>query len=253
MASPASPLRQPARLRERGVPSTFRIGGAETVLARAVLAYLRLVARSVSWSWVDRGGRPLDGGDVDPRLAAMRRRETPALLSYYIADALGVATLALVHDGFLRWMRELRCIVDDTLAGRASAAIIGSLGGRFTVLPPSGAPERMHGVYEVIRAGDGCAFPVDGGGPYREVGTGVVALAASLGATIVPMAAALSPALSFAPQSRVRVPVPKGRLVVAMGDELRIGRAADRRAVAAELKGTIDALSAVARAAARSG
>jgi len=225
-----------------------RIGGADLALARGVLAYLRLVARSVSWGWVDRDGRPLDDRDVDPRLGAMRHREKPTLLTYYIADALGVATLALVHDAFLQWMRVSRCIVDDTLAGRVSASIIDRLGGRFTVLPLPGDPERVRGVYEVIRAGGSCAFPVDGGGPYREVGTGVVALAASLGASIVPMSASLSPAVSFAPQSRVRVPIPKGRLVVAMGDEVQIGRGADRRAVAAALRDTLDQLSVAARA-----
>jgi len=183
----------------------------------------------------------------------LRRREKPTILSYYIADALGVATLALVHDEFLQWMRSLRCIVDDTLTGRVSAAIVESLGGRFTVLPLPGDPERVQGVYGIIRARGACAFPVDGGGPYREVGTGVVGLAASLGATIVPVSVRLAPELSFAPQSRVRVPTPRCRLVVAMGDEVRVGREADRRALAAALKGTLDELSNVVRVTARSG
>ncbi len=248
----ARPLPHP--LREQGAEAqpSPRIGIAERVLARGTLAYLRWAARSTSWAWVDVDGRPLDGRDVDPRLASLRRRETPAIMSYYIADALGVATLALAHDEFLQWMRSVRCIVDDTVAGRVSAALIERLGGRFMVLPLPGTAERVRGVHEVIRAGGSCAFPVDGGGPYSQVGTGVVALAAALGAAIVPVAARLSPGLTFAPQSRVRVPTPRCRLVVAMGDEMRIARGTNRRGAAAALKGMLDGLSRVVRATASS-
>lgn len=205
------------------------------------------MARSASLRWVDGDGRLLDERSVERRLATLRRRESPVIMSYYIADALGVATLALAHGRFFEWMQGLRCIVDDTFAGRASAAIIAALGGRFTVLALPGDSERVRGVYEVIRAGGSCAFPVDGGGPYREVGTGVVALAASLGAAIVPVSAGLSPALTFAPQSRVRVPTPKCRLVAAIGDEVSVGRGANRREVADALEGTLDALAHVVR------
>jgi lysophospholipid acyltransferase (LPLAT)-like uncharacterized protein len=54
-----------------------------------------------------------------------------------------------------------------------------------------------------------CAFPVDGGGPYRQVGTGIVTLAASLRAAIVPLAAVVRPAVPSLHGSRVRVPLPR--------------------------------------------
>ncbi len=194
---------------------------------------------------MDAGGAFLDTRDVDARLAAYGRRVQPLLLSYYIADALGVAALALVHPGFLALMRTLRCLVDDTLTGRVSGAIIEDLGGRFALLPRLDDPDRVRAVYEVIREGGSCAFPVDGGGPYRQVGTGVIGLAASLRATILPIAVQVAPSFSLAPQSRVRVPAPRCRIVAAMGEPIPAVRGADRRATAARLKETLDVLADV--------
>ncbi len=224
-----------------------RPGTVDGMLARLVEPYLHWIARSSEWAWTDTRGRLVDGTQIDPRLASLARRGQPFILSYYIADALGVATLGLMHVEFRRLMRSLRCLVDDTVAGRVSGAMIEHLGGRFALLPRPGDPERLRGLQGVIRSGGSCAFPVDGGGPYREVGTGIIGLAASLNAVILPFAVRVTPAIVFAPQSRVRVPVPRCRAVAAMGDEIRVDRRGDRRATAAALKGALDELSMAVR------
>jgi lysophospholipid acyltransferase (LPLAT)-like uncharacterized protein len=196
---------------------------------------------------VDALGRPVDGTVVDPRLASLARRGQPVVLSYYIADALGVATLAFMHEEFLHLMRSLRCLVDDTVAGRISGSLIDSLGGRYALLPRSGDPDRLRGVQRILTEGGSCAFPVDGGGPYREVGTGVIGLAVSLNAVIVPFAVRVTPAVTVAPQSKVRVPTPGCRLVAAIGEDLRVRRGGNRRVAAATLKGALDGLSVAVR------
>ncbi|MEO6027056.1 MAG: hypothetical protein ABIR79_09355 [Candidatus Binatia bacterium] len=220
-----------------------RPGTVDGILARMVEPYLHWIARSSEWAWTDPRGRFVDGSHIDPRLESLTRRGQPVILSYYIADALGVATLGLMHVEFRRLMRGLRCLVDDTVAGRVSGAMIEHLGGRFALLPRPGDPDRLRGVHGVIRSGGSCAFPVDGGGPYRQVGTGIIGLAASLNAVIVPFAVRVTPAIVFAPQSRVRVPMPRCRAVAAMGDEIRVARGGDRRATAAVLKDALDQLS----------
>ena len=233
---------------ERRLPEP-KLRPLEVVLARTVLWYLRQVARSSEWAWLDSHGHAVDSAEVNPRLIGLARRGQPVLLSYYIADALGVATLALVHGEFLRLMRTLRCLVDDTAAGRGSGAIIESLGGRYTLLPRLGDPDRLRGVQAVMAEGGSCVFPVDGGGPYRQVGTGVIGLAAALNAVIVPFAVRVAPAGTFAPQSRVRVPLPRCRLVAAMGDDIRVVRGGNRRAASAALKEALDGLSVAVRGA----
>jgi lysophospholipid acyltransferase (LPLAT)-like uncharacterized protein len=219
----------------------------DVALARIVEPYLHWVARSSTWSWTDARGRLVDGPVVDPRLVSLARRAQPFVFTYYIADALGVATLGLMHVEFRRLLRGVRCLVDDTLTGRVSGALIEHLGGRYALLPRAEDPDRLRAVQAVIRSGDSCAFPVDGGGPYRRVGTGLVGLAESLGATIVPFAVRIAPAVVVAPRSRVRVPVWRCRAVAAMGDEIRVARRADRRAAAATVQGALDALAFAVR------
>jgi lysophospholipid acyltransferase (LPLAT)-like uncharacterized protein len=186
-------------------------------------------------------------GEIDDALSALTRRARPIVVTYYIADALGVASLGLMHRQLGDLLRSVRCLVDDTVAGRACASMIAHLGGRISLLPRIDDPDRMRAVHGVIRSGESCAFPVDGGGPYREVGTGIVGLAASLKAMIVPIAARPTPALVVAPQSRVRVPLPWSRVVGAIGAGVQVDRTRDRRAVANALKGALDELATAVR------
>lgn len=184
---------------------------------------------------------------METKLSALARRSQPIIITYYIADALGVAALGLMHRQFGDLMRSVRCLVDDTVAGRASGSLIAHLGGRIALLPCADDPDRMRAVSAVIKSGESCAFPVDGGGPYRHVGTGIVGLAASLRAAIMPIAAHATSAVVLAPQSRVRVPLPGSRIVGAMGAGVAVTRASDRRMVAVELKRTLDELAVAVR------
>jgi lysophospholipid acyltransferase (LPLAT)-like uncharacterized protein len=212
-----------------------------------VLWYLRQVARSSRCGWLTSRGDRVDSAEVNRKLIGLACGGQPLILSYYIEDALGIATLALMHAEFLRLMRTVRCLIDQTVAGRVSAAIIENLGGRYVSLPHVGDPNRLREVHAVITEGGSCAFPVDGGGPYRQVGTGIVGLAASLNAVIVPIAVRVAPAVTFAPQSKVQVPWPRGRLVAAIGDDVRVRRGGDRGTTAATLKEALDGLSAAVR------
>jgi lysophospholipid acyltransferase (LPLAT)-like uncharacterized protein len=237
----------PVRARVASDASALKPRGFDVALARAVEPYLHWVARASTWSWTDASGRFVDGSVVDPRLVALGRRAQPFIFTYYIADALGVATLGLMHVEFRRLLRGVRCLVDDTLTGRVSGALIEHLGGRYALLPRADDPDRLRAVQTVIRGGGSCAFPVDGGGPYRRVGTGLIGLAESLRATIVPFAVHIAPAVAVAPQSRVRIPIWRGRAVAAMGDEIRVERRADRRAAAARVQNALDVLGVAVR------
>lgn len=220
----------------------------DTALARAFEPYLRWVGRLGRWAWTDARARHLKVGEIEAKLSSLTQRTQPIIITYYIADALGVAALGLMHQQFGDLLRSVRCLVDDTVAGRASGSLIAHLGGRMSLLPRADDPDRVRAVYAVIRGGESCAFPVDGGGPYREVGTGIVGLAVSLRATIVPIAVRARRAVVLAPRSRVRVPIPGSWIVGAIGTSVAVARAGDRRAVAGELKRALDELATAVRA-----
>jgi hypothetical protein len=160
---------------------------------------------------------------------------------------LPFATLSFANAGLLAFARRFRFLIDDTLGGRLSGYSIASVGGRYAMLALPGNPLRLKQVSAVIAERGSCIFPVDGGGPYREVGTGIIGLAASLRAAIVPLSVQASRTLTFPHRSRLRVPLPGGRIVVGLGEPIMVRKDTPRRETAAAVKQSLDRIEALAR------
>jgi len=224
---------------------------AERVAAGLLDRYLRAVARRARVAYADENGRALAPADVDAHVDALIARPQPIVATYWIDNALGVALLPFVDTAFARLLSTVTCVIDDTFAGRVAGRLIEGIAGRCALLPLPGDPERLAQVHGLMTRRSSCAFPVDGGGPYRQVGTGIVTLAASLRAAIVPLAAVVRPAVPSLHGSRVRVPLPRARLGVVFGRPVAVGRDDDRRALAVRLRTTLNDLDTLARVVAR--
>jgi hypothetical protein len=218
---------------------------SELAAARALSAYLRLVARRSTYAAADATGRALD---LDRLAETVGRAGERLIATYWIDNALPFATLSFANAGLVAFARRFRFLIDDTLGGRMSGYSIASVGGRYTMLALPGNPLRLKQVSAVIAEGRSCVFPVDGGGPYRQAGTGIIGLACALGAAIVPLSVQASRAVTFPHRSRLRVPLPGGRIVVGVGEAIVVAKAMPRRAAAAAVKQSLDAIEASARA-----
>ncbi len=232
-------MSEPARVASAASPSH------ELAAARALRAYLRLVARTSRYAAVDAAGGALD---VDRLADAVARFGDRLIATYWIDNALPFATLSCANAGLMAFARRFRFLIDDTLGGRLSGYSIASGGGRYTMLALPGNPLRLKQVGTVIAEGGSCIFPVDGGGPYREAGTGIVGLATALRAAIVPLTVQASRALTYPHRSRLRVPLPGGRIVVGVGDPIAVRKDTPRRDAAAAVKQALDRIETVARA-----
>jgi lysophospholipid acyltransferase (LPLAT)-like uncharacterized protein len=77
---------------------------------------------------------------------------------------------------------------------------------------------RLRALKGVVRSRPSAFLVIDGRGPYFSVGTGIVNLARTLNATIVPCAIASSPHLSLRGRTaRVQVPLPRSRVHLSLG------------------------------------
>jgi len=168
--------------------------------------------------------------------------------TYWIDNALPFATLSFAHPGLVAFAKTFRFLIDDTFGGRLSGYSIGSVGGRYAMLALPGDPLRLKQVSAVLHEGTSCIFPVDGGGPYREAGTGIVGLAVALKAPIVPLSVQASRSWTFPHRSRIRVPLPGGRIVVGVGDPIAVGTSDRRRAVADRVKQSLDLMEHITHA-----
>jgi hypothetical protein len=217
----------------------------ELAAARLLRAYLRRVARHTDYAAVDAVGGGLDVERLAETVGGFGDR---LVATYWIDNALPFATLSFANAGLLAFARRFRFLIDDTLGGRLSGYSIATVGGQYAMLALPGNPLRLKQVGTVIAEGGSCIFPVDGGGPYREAGTGIVGLASALGAAIVPLTVQASRAVTFPHRSRLRVPLPGGRMVVGVGAPIAVRKDTPRREAAAAIKHSLDAIAAVARA-----
>ncbi len=195
---------------------------------------------------MDHDGRVIDVDAVAPTVA---RFGEPLIATYWIDNALPFATLFFGAPGLAAFARSFRFLIDDTFGGRVSEHSIASAGGRSTMLALPGDSLRLTQVHAVMAARSSCVFPVDGGGPYHEVGTGIVGLATALRAAIVPISVQASRSIVFPHRSRLTVPLPGGRVVVGVGAPIAVRKTDPRRDVAAVVKASLDRLALVASAA----
>jgi hypothetical protein len=207
---------------------------------------VRFVARRSRYAAVDQGGRDLEIAKLEQVVA---NYGAPLIATYWIDNALPLATMLFAHPGLEAFARRFRFLIDDTFGGRVSGYSIDSAGGRFVMLALPGNPLRLSQVSAVIAEGGSCIFPVDGGGPYREVGTGIIGLASALRASIVPLSVQASRSFAYPHRSRVRVPLPGGRIVIAVGAPIAVRRQDPRRETAALVRNSLNEIEKTASAA----
>jgi hypothetical protein len=194
---------------------------------------------------VDQRGHAIPVEDLAGIMAGYGER---LVATYWIDNALPFATLSFAHPGLVAFAKTFRFLIDDTFGGRLSGYSIGSVGGRYAMLALPGDPQRLKQVSAVIHEGSSCIFPVDGGGPYREAGTGIVGLAVALKAPIVPLSVQASRAWIFPHRSRIRVPLPGGRIVVGVGDAIAVDKSDPRRTIAERVKHALDHMGNITHA-----
>ena len=101
---------------------------------------------------------------------------------------------------------------------------------------------------DILRSGRDVGITPDGPkGPAREVKEGAVRVAQLSGMPIIPIANALSNKIEITKAwDRFQVPLPFGRSVVIFGEPVRVGAGDDLAVKAAELKASMDKLTAEA-------
>jgi len=159
---------------------------------------------------------------------------------YWVADTLPLLIATLRSPPLRRFFGSLCFLLDETAGGRASAYVIRRLGGRYVLLQRSPSPGRLRQLREILATPGSYAFAVDGGGPYFEASTGVIGLADSIKATLVPLAARADPCITVPRAHRLQVPLPGCRVAFATGRPIAVMHGDDRRAAARRLTRALD-------------
>lgn len=113
-----------------------------------------------------------------------------------------------------------------------------------------GALSLYRNTVERLREGERVGLAPDGPrGPYRKVNPGVVRMAASSGSPIIPLACAYSRRISLRSWDRFQIPLPFSRIMVVMGNPMKIAADTPKGRFAqleTELEKALNALSETA-------
>lgn len=110
-----------------------------------------------------------------------------------------------------------------------------------------GGAHAVRALVATLRAGEDVALVPDGPrGPRHHLGPGVIALAATTGAPVVPLAFAARPARRLRTWDELLIPLPFARCAVVFGPTLTIARDADRERVRRELEQSLIEVTAAA-------
>jgi lysophospholipid acyltransferase (LPLAT)-like uncharacterized protein len=110
-----------------------------------------------------------------------------------------------------------------------------------------GGTAALRELARAVRAGQDVAVVPDGPrGPSCQAQAGIVSLAASTGAPIVPLGVAARPARRLRSWDRFMVPAPFARCAIVFGPPLRVGRHDDREALRATVERALQEATACA-------
>jgi lysophospholipid acyltransferase (LPLAT)-like uncharacterized protein len=139
------------------------------------------------------------------------------------------------------------------LASRSrDGGLIGDYARRFGLDVVRGSSSRggagaLRALVAEVRAGRDVALAPDGPrGPRRQLGSGVVTLAALTGAPVVPLGFAARPAWHLATWDEFQIPSPFARAALVFGAMTSIARDADRERVRKEIERSLDEATAAA-------
>jgi lysophospholipid acyltransferase (LPLAT)-like uncharacterized protein len=119
--------------------------------------------------------------------------------------------------------REFRFFVDDSFGGLVMKRSVSHLGAETLQISEKNPAERLRSLRKIAEVSGGSFLAVDGRGPYFEVPTGLINLARSIQATIVPLAVSAIPSIRV-PNTRVALwlPVARSHVTLNFGEPLRI-------------------------------
>ena len=147
-----------------------------------------------------------------------------------------------------RGARRARVLASRSRDGELVARYVGRFG-----LPVVRGSSSRHGAQALralagaVRAGEDVAVVPDGPrGPRERLQAGVVVLAATTGAPVVPLGFAARPARRLGSWDRFLVPWPFARAALVFGAAVRVARDADREAARARLEAALCEATATA-------
>jgi len=182
-------------------------------------AYLKSIGSSLRVAVVLPDGRiPGEGDDAIDRFIDAQQKLGPAIFSLWTVDQINLLSVGFASQTFAVFDRRFEYFADDSFGGVLMRTVVTKLGAPVIAISERDPAARLRRLRSVISSRPSAFLVVDGRGPYFKIGTGVVNLASTMRATIVPCVATSWPYLPLrGTVARVHLPLPKSRVLLSFG------------------------------------
>jgi lysophospholipid acyltransferase (LPLAT)-like uncharacterized protein len=145
----------------------------------------------------------------------------PAFYTLWTSDQINLLSVGFSSHTYAEFARRFEYFADDSFGGIVMQAAIAKLCAPVIAISERDPAARLRALKVVVTSRPSAFLVVDGRGPYFSVGTGIVNLASTMKATIVPCSIASWPHLSLRGRSaRLQIPLPTSQVLLALGTPL---------------------------------
>jgi lysophospholipid acyltransferase (LPLAT)-like uncharacterized protein len=167
------------------------------------------------------GPAAVGASDSLDRFVRIQQAFGPAIYTLWTNDQINLLSMGFSSRSYGIFARRFEYFADDSFGGVVMQTAIAKLGAPVIAISERDAAARLRVLKEVVSSRPSAFLVVDGRGPYFSVGTGIVNLASTMKATIVPCAVASWPHLAVRGRSaRVQIPLPRSRVLLWFGAPL---------------------------------
>src|SRR5262249_10930046 len=136
-----------------------------------------------------------------------QRQGGPIIYTLWISDHVSLLSIGFASSFLRKLAQQFAFVADDSFGGLVMQSALVSLGASILPVSVHDPAARLRSLRNIVRERRGTFLAVDGHGPYFSVSPGLVSLARSTGAAVVPFAALTVPALRMT-NLKVTVTVP---------------------------------------------
>jgi lysophospholipid acyltransferase (LPLAT)-like uncharacterized protein len=157
------------------------------------------------------------------RFVRVQQGSGPAIYTLWTSDQVNLLSVGFSSQTCAEFARRFEYFADDSFGGIVMQAAIARLRSPVIAISERDPAARLRALKVVVTSRPSAFLVVDGRGPYFGVGTGIVNLASTMQAAIVPCSIASWPHLWLRGRSaRLQLPLPKSQVLLALGTPLRV-------------------------------
>ena len=185
-------------------------------------AYLRRIGPSLRVGTTLPEGRIAIGiSEPLEQFIRIQQESGPTFYTLWTRDQINLLSIGFSSQSYRLFARRFQYFADDSFGGVVMRTAIARLSACVIAISERDPAARLRTLKSVVGSRPSAFLVVDGRGPYFSIGTGIINLASTMKASIVPCAVDSWPHVPLRGRSAsVHVPLPKSRVLLSFGRPL---------------------------------